>query len=63
MICLIELLDLHIQKNKVSFKNAIFVVILQVKAVEITEKTIYNANNTACSSRHIVFTVFFVLEN
>lgn len=45
----IELLDFHIQKDKLIFKNAMIVEILWVKIVEITEKKIDSANNNACS--------------
>lgn len=41
-------LDFHIQKDKLIFKNAMIIEILQVKIVEITEK-IDSANNNACS--------------
>lgn len=34
----IELLDFHIQKDKLIFKNAMIVEILWLKIVEITEK-------------------------
>lgn len=37
-----------------------FVVILQVKVVEITEKIIDNANYNACSSRNTAVTVLIV---
>lgn len=37
-----------------------FVVILQVKVVEITEKIIDNANYNACSSRNTAVTVLFL---